>query len=66
MEEDVIRQIQREGAEALLDVGVSVTAKGDTHPLPEDSFRAACDHETTLYVRTVTYCPDIPIYGGNE
>ena len=27
MEEDVIRQIQREGAEALLDVGVSVPLK---------------------------------------
>ena len=38
MEEDVIRQIQREGAEALLDTGVSVPLKAVRLPFRKSSF----------------------------
>ena len=38
MEEDVIRQIQREGAEALLDTGVSVPLKAMRLPFRKSPF----------------------------
>ena len=39
MEEDVIRQIQREGAEALLDAGISVPLKAVRIPFRKRPFQ---------------------------
>ena len=62
MDEAVIKQIQREGADALLDIGVSVPLKA----FQEIPAGAARDHEAALYVRSDSFCPDIFVDGDHQ
>lgn len=66
MDEAVIKQIQREGADALLDIGVSVPLKAVSYPFQEIPAGAARDHEAALYVRSDSFCPDIFVDGDHQ
>lgn len=65
MDEAVIKQIQREGADALLDIGVSVPLKAFHIPFGNPA-GAARDHEAALYVRSDSFCPDIFVDGDHQ
>ncbi|MCS2388361.1 hypothetical protein NXV57_11380 [Bacteroides thetaiotaomicron] len=55
MDEAVIKQIQREGADALLDIGVSVPLKAFHIPFRKSPLESARDHEAALYVRSDSF-----------
>lgn len=65
MDEAVIKQIQREGADALLDIGVSVPLKAFHIPFRKSPLELRVTMRR-LYVRSDSFCPDIFVDGDHQ
>lgn len=66
MDEAVIKQIQREGADALLDIGVSVPLKAFHIPFRKSPLELRVTMRAALYVRSDSFCPDIFVDGDHQ
>lgn len=66
MDEATIRHIQMEGADALLDTGVTIPPDASASSFQEKARRNKADHEAAVSVRANTYSPDLFVYGGHK
>mgnify|MGYP006871084853 CR=1 FL=1 len=66
MDEAVIKQIQREGADALLDIGVSVPLKAFRLPWRKTPVELRVTMKRPYIVRADSFCPDIFVDGDHQ
>lgn len=66
MDEAVIKQIQREGADALLDIGVSVPLKAFHIPFRKSPLELRVTMRRPYMVRSDSFCPDIFVDGDHQ